>query len=81
MSVPKLLEQKCLKNYLIRCCYHYYVLAAPLIRDREFDEEFKRLQRLERETGKADNDSPTQMIWGDVADQYPDRVKEGIDGL
>jgi len=76
MSGSKFLEQVCLKNYLIRCCYHYYVLAEPLITDQEFDKEFKRLQELEKETGDVDEDSPTQMIWGDCDSQYPDWVKE-----
>lgn len=76
MPVSKDKEMTCLKNFLIRCCYHYYVLSSPIITDYEFDMEFKRLQKLEEELGKADADSPTQKIWGDLADQYPEWAKE-----
>lgn len=79
MPVPKQLEQKCLKNYLIRCCYWYYVKAQAMISDHEFDTELKRLQKLEEATGVADKDSPTQMIWGDMESQYPDSVRADLD--
>ena len=75
MPLPKIDQQLCLKNYLIRCCYHYYVLAAPFIGDQEFDRELKRLQKLEEETGEADKDSPTQIVWGDIADQYSEQIE------
>ncbi|MGD2065690.1 MAG: hypothetical protein PVI43_00790 [Candidatus Bathyarchaeota archaeon] len=74
MSVP--LKQKCLKNFLIRCCYWYYVKVQPIIIDYEFDMEFKRLQKMEEESGQVEKDSPTQMIWGDTESQYPEWVKE-----
>lgn len=75
MPVSKDLEKTCLKNYLIRCCYHYYVSTEPIISDCEFDMEFKRLQKLEEETGEADKDSPTQMIWGGCIEQYSDQIE------
>lgn len=68
-------KQVCLKNFLIRCCYWYYVQANPIISDYEFDQEFKRLQQMEAESGEADSDSPTQMVWGDCEAQYPDWAK------
>ena len=73
--IDKELQKDCLKNFLIRCCYWYYVQADPIISDYEFDMEFKRLQKLEEELG-ADPDSPTQMVWGDSDSQYPNWVKE-----
>ena len=81
MPPNKDVQMTCLKNFLIRCCYHYYVLSAPIISDHEFDMEFKRLEKLEQELEniykqKPDKDSPTQMIWGDRGDQYPDWVKK-----
>ena len=61
-----------LKRYLIKCCYWYYVKSDPLISDYEFDMKFKELQRLEN---GADEDSPTQIIWGEQEEQYPDWAK------
>jgi NAD-dependent DNA ligase len=69
-----------LKKYLIRCCYWYYVKADPLISDRAFDGQITLLRKLENCDGVWDKDSPTQMIWGDREDQYPDwaRLREGL---
>jgi NAD-dependent DNA ligase len=55
------------------------VKAQPIITDYEFDMEFKRLQKMEEESGQAEKDSPTQMIWGDGESQYPDWVKEHME--
>lgn len=77
MAVSKVKEMKCLKNLLIRCCYWYYVKAQPIISDREYDQEFNRLKKLEAQTF-ADTNSPTQMIWGDQESQYPEWVKENM---
>lgn len=71
----KPMKQRCLQNFLIRCCYWYYVKAKPLISDRVFDEELKRLQKMEEQYG-ADPDSPTQKIWGDREEQYPEWAME-----
>jgi NAD-dependent DNA ligase len=68
------LEGECLKNFLIRCCYWYYCKANPIISDYEFDMEYKRLQELEEKYG-ADEDSPTQKIYGDLESQYPEWAK------
>lgn len=72
------LKQRNLKNFLIRCCYWYYVKAQPIITDYEFDTELKRLKQMEEESGQAEKDSPTQMIWGDAESQYPFWVREHI---
>jgi NAD-dependent DNA ligase len=52
------------------------VKVQPIIIDYEFDMEFKRLQKMEEESGQVEKDSPTQMIWGDTESQYPEWVKE-----
>jgi len=75
MTAPGL-KQRCLTNFLIRCCYWYYVKADPLITDYEYDMELKCLQKIEEETNILMKESPTQMIWGDCEDQYPEWVKE-----
>ena len=86
MSVNKDMKATCIKNLLIRACYWYYVKAQPILSNREYDREFLRLQNLERklenEFGKKpDGDSPTQMIWGDCEDQYPEWAKENMNEI
>ena len=71
----------CLKQFLIRCCYQYYVKSDPMVRDKVYDILFSdlkywELMRLRKEDIEPDSDSPTQMIWGDRDDQYPDWAKE-----
>lgn len=68
-----------LKQYIVKCCYWYYVKAKPLIPDPEFDILFKKLQALEEVNG-ADPDSPTQMIYGDQESQYHLTENESIEG-
>ena len=65
----------CLKQYLIRCCYWYYVKDNPLISDRIFDMLFSDMKRRESDRLLSegvfpDEDSPTQIIWGDLEEQY-----------
>jgi len=74
----------CLKQFLIRCCYWYYVKNEPMISDSLYDGLFRDLKyrestRLQKETIEPDSDSPTQMIWGDRDEQYPDWAKEKKD--
>lgn len=71
----------CMRQFLIRCCYQYYVKSNPMITDRLYDALFDDLKyresmRLQKEGIEPDLDSPTQMIWGDLDDQYPDWAKE-----
>ena len=47
--------------------YNYYVLNAPLISDREYDEMLKELERLERENPQYDDPySPTHRVGSDL---------------
>jgi NAD-dependent DNA ligase len=55
------------------------VKAQPIITDYEFDMELKRLKQMEEESGQAEKDSPTQIIWGDSESQYPEWVKEHME--
>jgi len=64
-------EKDKLVEYIIKCCYWYYVKAEPLISDPEFDMLFKKLQHLEELYGSTP-DSPTQRIYGDLASHYGD---------
>lgn len=71
----------CLKQFLIRCCYQYYVKSISKISDPLYDGLFRDLEnresrRLQKENIEPDSDSPTQIIWGDSDNQYPDWAKE-----
>jgi len=51
--------------------YQYYVLADPLISDREFDEKLKELEQLEKEYPKLKHpDSPTTQVGGEVTKDF-----------
>ena len=51
--------------------YNYYVLSAPTISDREFDEKMKELERLEAEHPEFyDADSPTQRVGSDLTKEF-----------
>lgn len=51
--------------------YNYYVLSAPTISDREFDEKMKHLQDLEMAYPQyADPDSPTQRVGSDLSKEF-----------
>lgn len=72
-------EIRQLRDELHRHNYNYYVLNAPEISDREFDEMMVRLQQLEQEHPEfQDPNSPTQRVGSDlnhdfvqVAHRYP----------
>ena len=72
-------EVRNLRDELHRHNYNYYVLNAPEISDREFDEMMARLQQLEQEHPELqDPNSPTQRVGSDlnhdfvqVAHRYP----------
>ena len=44
--------------------YAYYMLDAPIMSDREYNELYEELEKLEAETGLYYNDSPTQKVQG-----------------
>lgn len=60
-------EVRILRDELHRHNYNYYVLNAPEISDREFDEMMARLQQLEQEHPELqDPNSPTQRVGSDL---------------
>ena len=63
-------------QYMVKCCYRYYVLAHPVEDDSTYDQMLHALQHFEDGVAKISNFepspiSPTQMIWGDCSAQYP----------
>ena len=60
-----------LREQLHRHNYNYYVLNAPVISDKEFDEMMHLLQTLEeRYPDMADPNSPTQRVGSDLNDEF-----------
>lgn len=56
-----------LRKLLAEQNYKYYVLSAPTMSDREFDEKMHRLQQLEAAHPEwYDPDSPTQKVGSDI---------------
>ena len=67
-----------LRNELREHNYRYYVLSAPTISDREFDEKMHRLETLEqRYPDLKDSNSPTQIVGSDLAQKNPTVQKTG----
>lgn len=70
-------EIKALREELKEQNYKYYVLSAPTMSDREFDEKMHRLQELEAKHPELyDANSPTQRVGSDISkiDSFP-RIK------
>ena len=62
---------KALREALEQHNYNYYVLSAPTISDREFDEMMKELQVLEEAHPEyADPHSPTQRVRSDLSKEF-----------
>lgn len=67
-------EIKALREELAEQNYKYYVLSAPTMSDREFDEKMHRLQELEAKHPELyDANSPTQRVGSDIGkiDSFP----------
>ncbi len=59
-------DQQSLTDALAWASYRYYVENDPPMSDYEFDMEFKRLQELERASGRVLPGSPTQRVGSDI---------------
>ena len=60
-----------LRDELHRHNYNYYILNAPTISDREFDELLRELSDLEaRHPEMADPNSPTQRVGSDLSQEF-----------
>lgn len=54
--------------------YHYYVLDEPIVADKQYDELYDELRRLEEETGTVLKDSPTRKVGGDPIKEFEPHV-------
>lgn len=62
---------KALRDALEQHNYNYYVLSAPTISDREFDEMMKELQSLEKDYPEYDDPhSPTHRVGSDLSKEF-----------
>ncbi len=50
--------------------YHYYTLDEPLVSDGEYDQIYDELRKLEEEIGYVRDDSPTQVVGGEILDKF-----------
>lgn len=54
--------------------YHYYVLDEPIVADKQYDELYDELRRLEEETGVVLKDSPTRKVGGEPIKEFEPHV-------
>lgn len=50
--------------------YHYYTLDNPVVSDKEYDELYDELLKLEKESGIVLENSPTQRVGGEVLEKF-----------
>lgn len=60
------MDMRELVDWLNETAYQYYTLDDPTVSDREWDEKYDELVRMERETGVRLPDSPTRRVGGAV---------------
>ncbi len=59
-----------LVDVLNKYAYEYYVLDAPTVSDKQYDELYDELKALESETGEVLFDSPTRRVGGDPVSAF-----------
>ena len=60
-----------LRDALTEHNYNYYVMSAPTISDRTYDEMMEELQTLEQQHPEyADPNSPTQRVGSDLTKEF-----------
>ncbi len=58
-------RQREITDILNRWAYEYYVLDNPSVSDKEYDELYDELKKLEAESGEVYPDSPTRRVGGE----------------
>ena len=59
-----------LVDVLNKYAYEYYVLDNPTVSDKEYDDKYDELVRLEKESGKVLFDSPTRRVGGEPVSAF-----------
>ena len=68
-NIKQLIDE--LRQELNENNYKYYVLNAPTISDKEFDDKMAQLERLEKENPQYyDPYSPTQRVGSDITKSF-----------
>ncbi|MEA4825583.1 MAG: NAD-dependent DNA ligase LigA, partial [Clostridium sp.] len=62
---------------LNRLAYEYYTLDNPSLSDREYDEKYDELVKLEKETGIILPYSPTQRVGDVILSQFEKHIHKG----
>lgn len=57
--------------------YHYYTLDDPKLSDKEYDQLYDELVKLEKETGVVYPYSPTQRVGGEILDKFEKHTHMG----
>ena len=76
MDIKEKIEE--LRAELHRHNYNYYVLNAPEISDKEFDDKMRELQDLEQAHPEyKDENSPTMRVGSDLNKNFSTYLKRG----
>ncbi len=59
-----------LVKQLNKYAYHYYVLDEPIVADKQYDELYDQLVKMERESGIVLPDSPTKRVGGEPIKEF-----------
>ncbi len=75
--MDKSLRMKELIKQINELNYYYYTLDQPKVSDKEYDEIYDELLRLERETETTLPDSPSQRVGGEVLNKFEKHIHLG----
>ncbi|MBQ5927396.1 MAG: hypothetical protein IIX01_05690 [Clostridia bacterium] len=63
-------RQRELTDLLNKWAHEYYVLDNPTVSDKEYDEKYDELKKLEEESGVVFDDSPTRRVGGEPIKEF-----------
>lgn len=66
------MTQREITDILNKWAYEYYVLDNPSVSDKEYDELYDRLKKMEAESGEVYPDSPTRRVGGEPIEAFAD---------
>lgn len=64
------MTQREITDILNKWAYEYYVLDNPSVSDKEYDELYDRLKKMETESGEVYPDSPTRRVGGEPIEAF-----------
>ena len=64
------MTQREITDILNKWAYEYYVLDNPSVSDKEYDELYDRLKKMEAESGEVYPDSPTRRVGGEPIEAF-----------